>query len=151
MPAHLYTSNDLTRALAAQFPGAWNPAVMNSRYCAATRGWVEKQFTGYIWNFEVARGQLAYKARGNQCEHYALRAALEAVDLFRQMPDDQVPAGAESLAVAAVKYNRAGVLGWHEVNLWYHGGVWFPWEPQQRRYFEFTESERFSVQQAIIL
>lgn len=153
MSAHLYTSNDLTRALSAQYPAAWNPIVMNAHYCAVTRPWVEKQFTGYIWNFEQARGQLVYRKRGNQCEHYALRAALEAVDLFRQMPDDQVPAEAESLAVAAIKYQRGAGTSeavWHEIKLWFHAGVWFPWEPQMRRYIEFTESERLTVQQAII-
>jgi hypothetical protein len=148
--ARLYTSNDLILALNAQFPAAWSPIVFNSKYCAVTRSWVEKQFTAYIWSFETARSQITYRKRGNQCEHFALRAALEVVDLFSKMPEDQVPADAESVAIVATKYLRADGRGWHEVNLWFHGGVWFPWEPQTRRYFDFTEAERLSVQQPII-
>lgn len=153
MPAAIYTSADLVRALRDQFPLAGYPAIMNTRYVAVTRDWVAKQFTGYIWRFEQARGQLTYSNRGNQCEHYALRAALEVVDLLRQMPDDQVPADVESIAVAAVKYQQnAGtpLAVWHEVNLWYFAGQWFPWEPQRRAFFTFTEAERLTVQQAII-
>lgn len=153
MSAKLYTSNDLIRALTAQFPAAWNPIVMNAHYCAVPRSWVENVFRPYIWDFQQARGQLTYRKRGNQCEHYALRAALEAVDLFRLMPDDQVPPEAESLAVSAVKYLRGAGTSeavWHEADLWFHEGIWFPWEPQLRSYFEFTEAERLTVQQAII-
>jgi hypothetical protein len=136
-----------------QFPYVGLPVFMNSRYCAVPRRWVERQFSAYMWNFEAARGQLGWRQRGNQCEHFALRAALEVVDLFRQMPDDQVPADAESIAVAAVKYQRgAGTREaiWHEVNLWMHGAEWFPWEPQTRRYFEFTAAEIPTVHQALI-
>lgn len=148
--ARVYSSAELVTALLAQFPYALAPAIMNARYCAATRAWVEQRFSNYFWNFEIARGQLTYKTRGNQCEHYALRAALEVVDLFRQMQDADVPADAESMAIAAVKYLRSDGLGWHEVNLWFLDGTWCAWEPQQRAFFTFTEAERLTVQQAII-
>lgn len=155
MNAKVYTGADLRLALKNQFAGAFAGPVMlmNDRYCAVPRAWVEQQFSSYMWNFEQARGQLGYKKRGNQCEHYALRAALEVVDLFRQMPDDQVPAEAESIAIAAVKYLRgAGTPAstWHEINLWFHEGQWFPWEPQQRRYLTFTAAEAPTVHQPIV-
>lgn len=151
--ARVYTDRDLIVAFYRQFPATSNVVIMNNRYCAATRGWVEKQFAGYLWNFQVARGQLVWRKRGNQCEHFALHAALEVVDLFRQMPDSAVPLEAESIGIAAVKYLRqAGTpaAGWHEVNTWFLGGVWCAWEPQTRRFFDFTEAERLTVQQPII-
>lgn len=151
--ARVYSSAELIGAFYRQFPNASPAAIMNSRYCAATRAWVDARFSNYFWNFEIARGQLEYRKRGNQCEHYALRAALEAVDLFRQMPDDAVPADAESIAIAAVKYSQqAGTpaAGWHEVNTWFLGGVWCAWEPQTRKFFDFTEAERLTVTQPII-
>jgi hypothetical protein len=153
MTATVYLGADLVRALVAQFPAAYGPAILNGRYCAVTREWVEKRFSGYIWNFQIARGQIAWKSRGNQCEHFALRAALEVVDLFRQMPDGSVPAEAESIAVAAVKYMKGAgtpaAVG-HEVNLWFFEGAWHAWEPQTRTFFDFTDAERVTVQQAII-
>jgi hypothetical protein len=153
MPAIVYTGADLVRSLREQFPAVGFPVIMNTRYVAVSRDWVSQRFTAYIWAFEQARGQLTYSKRGNQCEHYALRAALEVVDLLRQMPADQVPADVESIAVAAVKYEQnAGtpMAVWHEVVLWFFAGQWFPWEPQRRAFFTFTEAERLTVQQAII-
>lgn len=149
------SSGELVRALMAQFP-LWSvqgPCVMNGTYVAATRSWVERQFAGYIWRFEQARGRLVWKKRANQCEHFALRAALEAVDLLAAMPEGSVPAEAESLAVACCKFQQgAGTprAVWHEVNLWFHDGAWCPWEPQTRRYFTFTEAERATVQQILL-
>jgi hypothetical protein len=155
MNAKTYTGSELRMALQNQFAGAFlGPVVlMNDRYCAVPRAWVERQFSKYIWAFEQSRGQLVYRKRGNQCEHYALRAALEVVDLFRLMPDDQVPADAESIAVAAIKYLKGAgtpAATWHEINLWFHEGRWFPWEPQQRLYLTFTDAELVTVQQPII-
>lgn len=151
--AQLYNQADLVGPLRVQFPAAGSPIIMNNRYCAATRAWVEQRFSNYFWNFEIARGQLTYKTRGNQCEHYALRAALEVVDLLRQMQDSQIPEDAESLAVACCKFLKGAgtdAAAWHEVNLWFFEGAWFPWEPQLRAFFEFTEAERLSVQQVLI-
>jgi hypothetical protein len=150
--ARVYASSELVAALAAQFPCSYiqGPIFMNDRYCAVTRKWVEGPFSTYLWEFEIARGQITWLKRANQCEHFALRAALEAIDLFRQMPDDQVPSEAESLAVAACKYLRSDGKGWHEVNLWILDGSWSAWEPQQRAFFTFTEAERLTVQQIIL-
>lgn len=155
MSAYLISSADLVTIALRQFPmgNFQGPCVMNARYVVADRQWVEKMFTGYMWNFEKARGQLEWRKRGNQCEHFALRAALEAVDLLRLMPAASVPVEVESLAVAACKYQRgAGTAQaeWHEVNLWFHSGAWYPWEPQTRRYFEFTDAEIKTVHQLII-
>lgn len=155
MPALLYTSTDLIASLRRQFPNWYvqGPCVMNNGYVAASRSWVDARFSTYIWQFQQARGQLVWNKRGNQCEHFALRAALEAVDLLHQMPEGSVPADAESLAIACCKYQRgAGTASpvWHEVNLWLHDGTWNPWEPQTRTYFQFTEAERLTAQQFII-
>lgn len=147
----IYSHVELVAALVAQFPAAASPSVMNEKYCATTKEWVQETFATYVWNVEVARGQLKYKKRGNQCEHYSLRAALEVIDLFSQMPEEAVPAEAESLAIACCMYRRTDNQKLHEVNLWYIGGVWLPWEPQTRTFFDFTEEERLSVKQAIIL
>ena len=154
--SRLFTSHELRLALHNKFNGSFaGPAIfLNDVYCATTRAWVEKQFTGYIWNFQQARGQLVYRKRANQCEHYALRAALEVTDLFRQMPDASVPAEAESMAVACVKYQKGAATPaavWHEVNLWFLEGSWWEWEPQTRKFFTFTEAERLTAQQFLIL
>lgn len=155
MRARLYSSSDLVVAAREQFP-LWRtdgPCVMNNVYAGVSRAWVERQFACYLWEFETRRRQRTWQKRGNQCEHFALRAALEVVNLLAQMSDGEVPAGVESVAIAACKYlQHAGTphAGWHEVNLWMHDGVWCPWEPQTHRYFAFTEAERATVQQLII-
>lgn len=145
----VYRDQELVAQMLTQFPGAWAQP-MNGSYCATTRAWVAGPFAKYFFDYLAARGDLKWRARGNQCEHFALRAALEAVHLFSQMDDPKIPAGAESLAVAAVKYRRADTGAWHEVNLWLIEGAWVPWEPQTMSFFEFTEAERLSVQQPII-
>ena len=122
---------------------------MNATYCAATRGWVGGAFGKYFFDYLAARGDLKWRKRGNQCEHFALRAALEAVHLFSQADDPRIPAEAESLAVAACKY-RSDTLGWHEVNLWWIDGVWMPWEPQKMAFFEMSAAERQTVQQIVV-
>jgi hypothetical protein len=144
-----HTMIELRLALTRQFPSAFvdGPAFMNSVYCAVTRDWVENHFATYYFQYLAARGQKTYAKRGNQCEHFALHAALEAVDLFRQSTDPEIPADAESVAVAWAKYFRADGLGWHEVNLWFLDGVWTPWEPQQMSFFTFTASEIQTTQQ----
>jgi hypothetical protein len=147
----LYGAAELNAQLQAQFPAAWSPVWLNSHYCAATRGWVAGPFAKYFWEYLAARGDLKYRKRGNQCEHYALRAALEAVKLFADADDPKIPEEAESLAVAACEYVRADGTGKHEVNLWFVDGGWLPWEPQTRAFFEFTEAERLTVAKPIIL
>ncbi|MBX3736704.1 MAG: hypothetical protein KF715_08450 [Candidatus Didemnitutus sp.] len=155
MPVLVLSSANLIQAARAQFP-SWavqGPCVMNGVYVATSRSWVEKQFADYLWDFQQARGQQTWQKRGNQCEHFALRAALEVVNLLAQMPDGSVPPEVESIAIAACKYYKgAGTPAavWHEVNLWFHDGAWHAWEPQTRRYFEFTPAELNTVQQIII-
>lgn len=146
----VHTGAELVQQLVAQFPLAGAPAIMNDAYCAVTRPWVEKPFSRYFFNLLAARDDLKWRKRGNQCEHFALRAALEAVELFSHMDDPEIPAEAESVGVAAVKYLRADGAGWHEVNLWYLDGVWVPWEPQTMDFFTFTPNEALTVQQPII-
>lgn len=155
MMPRLYTKEELRAALVRDMAGAWMgvPLFLNSTYCAVTKEWVEDRFAPYILRYQQARGQVTYKRRGNQCEHYAIRAALEAVDLLRQMPDDAVPAEAESMAVATVIYTQgagtpAAVL--HMINLWFVGGFWREWEPQTTSWISFTPAERQSVQSPII-
>lgn len=146
----LHTGAALTAQLTAQFPAAWNPAIMNGSYCAATHAWVSGPFSKYFFDYLAARDVLKWKKRGNQCEHFALRAALEAVYLFGQSEDPAIPAEAESIGVAACKYQRADGRGWHEVNIWFIDGVWMPWEPQSFEFFTFASSEIPTVQQVII-
>ena len=149
-PYALHSAADLQAALLAQFPSAGGADFMNAAYCAATRGWVGGPFSKYFFDYLVARGDLKWKKRGNQCEHFALRAALEAVALFSHTEDPRIPAEAESLAVAACKYWRADGRGAHEVNLWCIDGAWLPWEPQTGAFFEFTPAEAGTVQRVII-
>jgi hypothetical protein len=144
-----YLASDLVRALVQQFPAAYCQP-MNLHYCATTRAWVDGPFGKYFFDYLAARNDRTWRKRGNQCEHFALRAALEAVHLFSQMEDPQIPPEAESLAVAAVAYQRADGAGWHEVNLWYLDELWVPWEPQTMSFFKFTESERLTVTMPII-
>ncbi len=149
-PYALYTWAQLEAKMREQFPlTQLGSDPMNDRYCAATRGWVGGPFSKYFGEYLTARGDLKWRKRGNQCEHFALRAALEAVQLFSQADDPNIPAEAESLAVAACKY-KSDTLGWHEVNLWFLDEMWVPWEPQTRAFFEFSEVERFTVQKPII-
>lgn len=152
MPAKIVTGQQLQEALARQFPlwAVQGPCLMNSTYVVASRAWVQSKFSNYMWNFQIARDQLEWKKRGNQCEHFALRAALEAVELLHWMPDADVPPEVESLAICCCKYLRSDGRGWHEVNLWFHDDVWNPWEPQTRSYFDFTPSEVNTAQQFII-
>ena len=148
----LYRRPYLLKQLAAQFPMAsWpNPIIMNEAYCAMSEDSIVKQFASYMWAFQAARGNLTYQRRGNQCEHYALRAALEIVDLFRQMNDTEIPPEAESIAIAACSFDRAEGKGRHEANLWLIAGVWRSWEPQTREFFTFAETERLSVAEVIV-
>lgn len=146
----LHTGAELVAKLYAQFPFAGMVTIMNDRYCAVTRAWVDGPFAKYFFDYLAARNDLAYRPRGNQCEHFALRAALEAVQLFSLDQSPQIPVDAESIAVAACAYKRADGAGEHEVNLWFVDGVWAPWEPQQRRFFAFAESERLTTCQIIV-
>lgn len=152
MNAMTYAGPVLAARLGAQFPLTQWPApiVMNGVYCAATRAWVEGLFAKYFFDYLAARDDKQYSKRGNQCEHFALRAMLEAVDLFSKTDDPGIPSEAESLAVAVVKYQRADGRGWHEVNVWWIDGQWQPWEPQTMTFFEFALTETATVQQAIL-
>ncbi len=150
MSYRLYLGSELANMATLQFPRAWNPAVMNVLYCATTREWIDGPFAKYFRDYLTARGDLVWKTRGNQCEHFALRAALEAVHLFSHMEDPQIPAEAESLAVMACKYFRSDGKGWHEANLWLLAGIWEPWEPQTQTFFTFTPDERNTVQQLLL-
>jgi hypothetical protein len=150
MSALVISGSDLIRQLVKQFPYAWNVTLFNNVYCVASREWVDGPFAAYFFDYLAARDDLKYRSRGNQCEHFALRALLEAVDLFSKTDDSEIPAEAESIAIAAASYTRADGAGRHEVNLWYLDGKWVPWEPQQRRFFTFTEAECLSVTQAIL-
>lgn len=148
MNYRLYNVLEIQQSLGKQFPG-WlvdGPAIYNAWYCAPTRAWVDGPFAKYFFDYLNARDQRAYAKRGNQCEHFALRAALEAVDLFRRSRDAEIPAQAESLGVAWCKYRRADGA-WHEVNLWLLDGVWQPWEPQLMRFFTLNFEEVATVQQ----
>lgn len=142
----------LAQQLCVQFPKIqtiYEPLFLNATYCSVTRDWVNGPFSKYFFDYLAARGDLKWRKRGNQCEHFALRAALEAVYLFGQSTDSEIPSEAESIAVAAVAYRRRdGVM--HEVNLWYIGGIWQPWEPQTMSFFDFTESECFSVEKPLV-
>lgn len=150
-PPMLHTGPALVATLMAEFPGTAfpGPAIMNDVYCAATRGWVEGPFAKYFSEYLFARDDLRWRKRGNQCEHFALRAMLEAVYLFGHDERPEVPAKAESLAVAAIKYRQdSGV--WHEINLWLIDGEWLPWEPQTQKFLTLSAAERATVQQAIL-
>lgn len=144
------SGSDLVRQLVKQFPGAWNVNLLNNVYCVTTRMWVDGPFAKYFFDYLAARDDLKYRVRGNQCEHFALRALLEAVDLFSKSDDPEIPAEAESIAICAVTYTRSDNQARHEVNLWYLGGEWVPWEPQKCSFFTFTEAERLTVSQPII-
>lgn len=155
MSAKLYDAEVLRQALLRDFPGCWQGVAMflNKTYCAVTKEWVEDRFSPYFLKYQQARKQIVYRFRGNQCEHYAIRAGMEAVDLFSQMPDAGIPPEAESLAVGAIMYLRgAGTAasGMHEVNIWYIGGFWREWEPQTRSWLRFTEAERQTARLPII-
>ncbi|MBI5770901.1 MAG: hypothetical protein HZA93_24195 [Verrucomicrobia bacterium] len=152
MTAIVYTGAQLVAKLNEQFPAtAWPaPVVANNVYCAPTRAWVERDFATYYFRLLAARDDLRWAKRGNQCEHFAFRALLEAVDLFGKMEATGIPAEAESLAVAAIKYHRADGP-WHEINLWYVDGQWEPWEPQTQRFVALTLGEIATVQQAVLL
>lgn len=152
MPYPTHSWIELQEQLSRQFPAyaSQGPAFMNGFYCEVTRDWVAGPFATYYRDYLKARGQNVYATRGNQCEHFALRAALEAVDMFRQSTDPEIPADAESIAVAWAKYLRADGRGWHEVNLWYVGSVWQPWEPQTQEFFTFQQSEINTVMQIAV-
>ena len=152
MSVKVYSAADLVGALARQFPRSYfvqGPAIMNGSYCAVTRRWVDGPFTRYYFDYLAARDQRKYSTRGNQCEHYAIRAALEAVELFRQAMDGEIPEEAESIGVAWFKYAKGGNL-WHEANLWFLDGEWVPWEPQTLSFFTLTAAEHATVQQIAI-
>lgn len=155
MTPRLHDSEALWHTLYRDFPGCWlgAPLFLNKTYCAVTKEWVEEQFAPYLYKVQKARQQLPYRRRGNQCEHFAIRAAMEAVDLFRAMDDDSVPDGAESIAIAAIIYeSRSGTpqAGQHMVNVWYIGGFWREWEPQTRTWFRMTEAERGTAKSPIV-
>jgi hypothetical protein len=151
MPYAVHTNVELQGLLLAQFPALQPLAIeiTNARYLAITRAWVE-QFAPYYRAYLAARGQTVYAVRGNQCEHYAIRAAMEAVDLFRQSTDTEIPADVESIAVAWAKYFRSDGRGWHEVDLWLLDGLWTPWEPQTQTFFAFTPAEITSVSKPFV-
>lgn len=155
MSTKVYHQQELHAALIRDFAGAWLgvPLFFNQTYCAVTKEWVEDEFAPYFVKVLAARKQITWQRRGNQCEHFALRAGLEAVDLFSQMPEADVPAEVESVAVAAIMYqSRAGTptAVMHEVSLWFIGGFWREWEPQTRRWLNFTTAERQTAQRPII-
>ena len=149
--AVLHNSTQLAIRLAVAFPGTVEPPalLLNGTYCAVTRAWVEGPFAKYFSDYLRARDDLQWRVRGNQCEHFALRALLEAVYLFGHDVQAGVPAEAESIAVAAVSYHRDSGGG-HEVNVWLIDGEWLAWEPQTQKFFEFSPTERASVKNAIL-
>lgn len=154
MTARLYDANQLAQTLFRDFPRYENaPLFLNATYCAVTKEWVDDLFGPYLYKVQKARGNVTYKRRGNQCEHFAIRAAMEAVDLFRAMADDSIPVAAESLAVATIIYqSRAGTphAMKHMVNVWYIGGFWREWEPQTRSWFQMTDAERKTAMNPIV-
>jgi hypothetical protein len=150
MSYRIHPSHELQAVFADQFPNHWPIVALNESYCTVTRAWVDGPFSRYFFDYLAARGVLKWKKRANQCEHFALRAALEAVYLFGQSDDPEIPSEAESIAVAAVKYRRDDHV-WHEVNTWFLDGVWVPWEPQAMAFFQFSEAERITVCQPIIV
>lgn len=145
MIPRIHDAAELQRNLVRDFPSCYGALFLNQTYCAVTKEWVDDHFAPYLFKVEKARGQRTYKRRGNQCEHFAMRAAMEAVDLFRAMADDSIPAAVESLSVGTVIYQRgAGTPAafTHMVNVWRIGGFWREWEPQTRSWFQMTDAER---------
>lgn len=153
MTPRIYTAQELNLTLYRDFPSGHSPEFLNNNYCAVTKEWVEDRFAPYIFLVEKARGQQKYQRRGNQCEHFAIRAAMEAVNLFRIMADDSTPAEVESIAVSVIKYLRgAGTSAafMHMVDAWYINGYWREWEPQSRTWFTMTDAERKTARPLMI-
>lgn len=145
-----FTAQQLITSLQAQFPAVQNThEITNQTYHRITKEWVDKVFAPYFREVLFARNKTTWRAKGNQCEHFAFRAMLAAVDCYDDTAQNDAEMVAESIAVSWIKFKiHNGV--WHAINLWWIDGIWQPWEPQTQQWRPFIEQEHFSAHKPIV-
>jgi hypothetical protein len=145
------SSSQVTSELWQAFPASiLNDEVCNSEYHLVTRDWVEKGFAPWFWEYLRARDLAEWVSRGNQCEHFAMRALLELVTLFCQAADREIDADVESVAAAWVEYIRDDGRK-HAVLVIRVETGWEPWEPQTQQFFKFSAGEQKTVKKPFVL
>ncbi len=145
------TSLQIRTELWGAYPAAaFTDEVTSDRYHAVTREWVERRFAPWFWDYLRARDLHTWTLRGNQCEHFAMRALVELVTLFHQTRDARIDAGAESVAAAWVRYRRDDGL-WHAVVAIRVETGWELWEPQTQQFFTPSAAECASVTRPFVL
>lgn len=147
----MLTAEQLRNELWSTYPGAFfTDEITNRRFHTVTRDWVTRKFGPWYWEYLRARGLHTWTLRGNQCEHFAMRALLELVTLFHQARDAEIDPTVESLAAAWVKYIRADGVAHAVLTIRVEAG-WELWEPQTQQFFTPTAGERATVTKPFVL
>lgn len=150
------TDADLRARLLERYSSAiWRaPVITNSTYHRATRGWVDKVFAPYFRDLLFALERSGWSREGNQCEHFAMRGVLAAVDCHagtaRKRGSRRGTITAESLAVGWIGYTQ-DTGGGHAINVWDLAEGLCEWEPQNQRWVTLSATERASAFHPIFL
>lgn len=144
-------TGDYVRALwVLQFnPPCASGMICNATYAVTTQEWVEKKFAQHFRDYLFARDLLKYALQGNQCEHFAMTALLEAVNCYRST---WVPGTApESIAACWIAFQPDNSAGGHAIIAWLIDDYWQGWEPQTQSWRALTATEALTVHHPIAL
>ena len=126
------------------------PPLTNIEYHCVTREWVDNVFAPYFRDLLFALNKATWRKRGNQCEHFAIRAVLAAVDCFDATAQNRANITAESVSVAWIAFAQdTGVV--HAIVSWFIDGQWTEWEPQNQQWLTLSAAELKTVHHPFLL
>ena len=114
----------------------------DSTYQTVTRKYVEEKYDPYWLKVKTVLRILSWRKK-NQCNHFAKGAQFVAAVLH-----DKSDSEAESVAMAEFEYKieKSGIF--HEINIWRTEHGIEAYEPQNGKWLNLTQLERFSGRRA---
>ncbi|WP_221029934.1 hypothetical protein [Actomonas aquatica] len=150
---HVIAGADLRRALYRRYlrTPLKPPFMGNKTYHCVTVEWVDRVFAPYLKELQWSLNKDTWRQRGNQCEHFAMRTVMAAVDCLDVAAQQDESITAESIAIGLLPYTQDRNGSGHAIVTWFIGGEFSEWEPQTQRWVTLSPAERASAYTPIFL